>query len=167
MSEVKLPKRFVSKYPHTFSKGKQHFLRGRRILPKPITGKEALPDLKPTYKKIALGILEDPQTVSFSSVQALGRLLGVNEAAIVRFSSARLIVARKCAVSGDGLNFEDLAARPGSGLELGEGSTVFIFSTISKASASAVLPSCPETAGADLVRTDCTKARISSSRGSC
>ena len=48
--------------------------------------KEALPDLKPTYKKIALGILEDPQTVSYSSIQALGRLLGVNEAAIVRFA---------------------------------------------------------------------------------
>src|SRR5512136_1829702 len=45
MSEVKLPKRFVSKYPHMFTKGKQHFLRGKRILPKPITGKEALPDL--------------------------------------------------------------------------------------------------------------------------
>lgn len=48
--------------------------------------KEALPDLKPTNRKIALGILEDPQTVSFSSIQALGRLLGVNEAAIVRFA---------------------------------------------------------------------------------
>jgi deoxyhypusine synthase len=45
MSEVKLPKRFISKYPHAFSKGKKHFLRGKRILPKPITGKEALPDL--------------------------------------------------------------------------------------------------------------------------
>jgi deoxyhypusine synthase len=45
MSEVKLPKRFVSKYPHTFSRGKKHFLRGKRILPKPITGKESLPDL--------------------------------------------------------------------------------------------------------------------------
>ena len=45
MGEVQLPKRFVSKYPHKFAKGKQHFLRGERILPKPITGKEALPDL--------------------------------------------------------------------------------------------------------------------------
>jgi deoxyhypusine synthase len=45
MSEVKLPKRFVSRYPHKFAKGKQKFLRGNRILPKPITGKESLPDL--------------------------------------------------------------------------------------------------------------------------
>ena len=45
MGNVKLPKKFVSKYPHKFSKGKQQFLRGKRILPKPITGKEALPDL--------------------------------------------------------------------------------------------------------------------------
>jgi deoxyhypusine synthase len=45
MSEVKLPKKFVSKYPHKFSKGKQKFLRGQRILPKPITGREKLPDM--------------------------------------------------------------------------------------------------------------------------
>ena len=45
MGDVKLPEKFVSKYPHKFSKGKQHFLRGDRILPKPITGKESLPDL--------------------------------------------------------------------------------------------------------------------------
>jgi deoxyhypusine synthase len=45
MGEVKLPKKFVSKYPHKFSKGKQQFLRGKRILPKPITGRESLPDL--------------------------------------------------------------------------------------------------------------------------
>lgn len=45
MGEVKLPRNFVSKYPHKFSKGKQQFLRGRRILPAPITGKESLPDL--------------------------------------------------------------------------------------------------------------------------
>ncbi|MDI9612550.1 MAG: deoxyhypusine synthase [Acidobacteriota bacterium] len=45
MGEVKLPRNFVSKYPHKFSKGKQQFLRGRRILPAPITGKEPLPDL--------------------------------------------------------------------------------------------------------------------------
>lgn len=45
MAEIKLPKRFVSKYPHKFSKGKQQFLRGNRILPEPITGKESLPDL--------------------------------------------------------------------------------------------------------------------------
>jgi len=45
MGEVKLPKNFVSKYPHKFSKGKQQFLRGNRILPKPITGKESLPEL--------------------------------------------------------------------------------------------------------------------------
>jgi deoxyhypusine synthase len=45
MSEVKLPKNFVSKYPHKFVKGKQKFLSGKRIIPKPITGKESLPDL--------------------------------------------------------------------------------------------------------------------------
>jgi deoxyhypusine synthase len=45
MGEVKLPKKFISKYPHKFSKGKQQFLRGNRILPKPITGKESLSEL--------------------------------------------------------------------------------------------------------------------------
>jgi len=45
MGNVKLPKKFVSKYPHKFSKGKQQFLRGKRILPNPITGKESLPEL--------------------------------------------------------------------------------------------------------------------------
>jgi DNA-binding MurR/RpiR family transcriptional regulator len=48
--------------------------------------KEALPGLKPTPRKIALCVLEDPQSVSFSSIQALARLIGVNEAAIVRFT---------------------------------------------------------------------------------
>jgi deoxyhypusine synthase len=45
MGDVKLPKKFVSKYPHKFVKGKQQFLRGRRIFPKPISGRESLPDL--------------------------------------------------------------------------------------------------------------------------
>src|SRR5512143_2669657 len=45
MGNVKLPKRFVSKYTHKFAKGKQQFLRGKRIFPKPITGRESLPDL--------------------------------------------------------------------------------------------------------------------------
>ena len=45
MAKVILPRRFVSKYPHKFSKGKRRFLCGQRILPKPITGKEKLPDL--------------------------------------------------------------------------------------------------------------------------
>ena len=45
MSDVKLPKKFVSQYPHKFAKGKGQFLSGQRILPKPITGKEKLPDL--------------------------------------------------------------------------------------------------------------------------
>ncbi len=45
MSKVELPRKFVSKYPHKFSKGKQRFLRGQRILPKPITGREKLPDM--------------------------------------------------------------------------------------------------------------------------
>jgi deoxyhypusine synthase len=45
MSKIVLPKKFVSKYPHKFSQGKQSYLRGRRILPKPITGRESLPEL--------------------------------------------------------------------------------------------------------------------------
>ncbi|MCL2330745.1 MAG: deoxyhypusine synthase [Phycisphaerae bacterium] len=45
MAKIQLPKKFISKYPHKFSKGKQHFLCGKRIAPKPITGKESLPDL--------------------------------------------------------------------------------------------------------------------------
>ncbi len=45
MKPIKLPKKFVSKYPHKFSKGKNKYLTGRRIDPKPITGKERLVDL--------------------------------------------------------------------------------------------------------------------------
>ncbi|MBI5528690.1 MAG: deoxyhypusine synthase [Deltaproteobacteria bacterium] len=45
MGKVRLPRHFVSKYPHKFSKGKDKFLCGKRILPKPITGKESLTDL--------------------------------------------------------------------------------------------------------------------------
>ncbi len=45
MAKVKLPKKFKSKYPHKFTKGKARFLSGRRILPKPITGKERLAEL--------------------------------------------------------------------------------------------------------------------------
>ena len=45
MAKIELPKKFVSKYPHKFAAGKKLYLRGKRILPKPITGKESLPDL--------------------------------------------------------------------------------------------------------------------------
>jgi deoxyhypusine synthase len=45
MGKVILPKKFISKYPHKFTKGKQQFLCGKRILPSPITGKESLPEL--------------------------------------------------------------------------------------------------------------------------
>lgn len=45
MAKVQLPKKFVSKYPHKFTKGKGRFLSGQRILPKPITGKEPLEEL--------------------------------------------------------------------------------------------------------------------------
>jgi deoxyhypusine synthase len=45
MAKIELPKKFISKYPHKFAAGKKHYLRGQRILPKPITGKESLPDL--------------------------------------------------------------------------------------------------------------------------
>ena len=48
MGRIELPKRFTSKYPHKFSKGKQRFLCGKRILPQPITGKEDLADLVDT-----------------------------------------------------------------------------------------------------------------------
>jgi len=42
---IKLHKKFISKYPHKFTKGKDRFLRGRRILPRPITGRENLTQL--------------------------------------------------------------------------------------------------------------------------
>src|SRR5512138_3717356 len=45
MAKIELPKKFVSKYPHKFAAGKKMYLRGQRILPKPITGKEGLADL--------------------------------------------------------------------------------------------------------------------------
>jgi deoxyhypusine synthase len=45
MGKIRLPRNFISKYPHKFSKGKERFLCGKRILPKPITGKETLEDL--------------------------------------------------------------------------------------------------------------------------
>lgn len=45
MGSVKLPKKFVSQYPHKFGKGKGKYLSGQRILPKPITGREKLSDL--------------------------------------------------------------------------------------------------------------------------
>jgi deoxyhypusine synthase len=45
MAQIQLPKKFVSKYPHKFAAGKKMYLRGQRILPKPITGKESLPEL--------------------------------------------------------------------------------------------------------------------------
>ena len=45
MGPIRLPKKFVSKYPHKFDKGKGKYLCGRRILPKPITGAEPLEEL--------------------------------------------------------------------------------------------------------------------------
>jgi len=45
MKRIPLPDKFVSKYPHKFAPGKEKFLRGARILPKPITGRERLTDL--------------------------------------------------------------------------------------------------------------------------
>ncbi len=45
MNKVTLPRKFASRNPHKFCKGKTRYLCGRRILPKPITGREALPDL--------------------------------------------------------------------------------------------------------------------------
>jgi deoxyhypusine synthase len=45
MAKIVLPKKFVSQYPHKFAEGKKAYLRGQRILPKPITGRESLPEL--------------------------------------------------------------------------------------------------------------------------
>ncbi len=45
MAKIVLPKKFVSQYPHKFAEGKKAYLRGRRILPQPITGKEPLHEL--------------------------------------------------------------------------------------------------------------------------
>jgi deoxyhypusine synthase len=45
MAKITLPKKFVSQYPHKFAAGKKAYLRGQRILPKPITGKESFPAL--------------------------------------------------------------------------------------------------------------------------
>jgi len=45
MGKVKMLAGFKSRYPHEFIKGKEKYLRGKRILPKPITGKETLPEL--------------------------------------------------------------------------------------------------------------------------
>lgn len=45
MEKIVLPKKFVSRYPHKFSKGKGRFLCGKRILPPPITGRESVESL--------------------------------------------------------------------------------------------------------------------------
>ena len=45
MGKVMLPKNFKSKYPHKFTKGADKYLCGKRILPKPITGKETVEEL--------------------------------------------------------------------------------------------------------------------------
>jgi deoxyhypusine synthase len=45
MANIKVPKRYKSDYPHKFVKGKQQFLRGKRIFPQSITGKESVRDL--------------------------------------------------------------------------------------------------------------------------
>ncbi|MBI5501509.1 MAG: deoxyhypusine synthase [Deltaproteobacteria bacterium] len=45
MAKIILPRKFVSQYPHKFALGKKRYLSGQRILPKPLTGKESLPEL--------------------------------------------------------------------------------------------------------------------------
>ena len=45
MGKIKMLKDFRSRYPREFAEGKEKYLRGKRILPKPITGKETLPEL--------------------------------------------------------------------------------------------------------------------------
>jgi deoxyhypusine synthase len=60
MGEVKIPKRFISNYPHKFEKGKHRYLRGERICPKPITGRESLPDLMDrTFQAYNAGRLQE------------------------------------------------------------------------------------------------------------
>ena len=49
---------------------------------------KALPNMQATNKKIALSILEDAQRVGFSSIQSLGRSIGVSEATIIRFAKS-------------------------------------------------------------------------------
>ena len=48
----------------------------------------ALPNMQATNKKIAISILEDAQRVGFSSIQSLGRSIGVSEATIIRFAKS-------------------------------------------------------------------------------
>jgi len=45
MGKIKMLKGFRSHYPYEFAEGKDKYLRGKRILPKPITGSETLPEL--------------------------------------------------------------------------------------------------------------------------
>jgi deoxyhypusine synthase len=45
MGKVKLPKKFVSHYPHKFRRGKERYLHGKRILPAPLTGRETVEEL--------------------------------------------------------------------------------------------------------------------------
>jgi DNA-binding MurR/RpiR family transcriptional regulator len=47
-----------------------------------------LPTMEGAFKKIALFILEDPQGVGFSTIQSLGRSIGVSEASIMRFAKS-------------------------------------------------------------------------------
>jgi len=45
METIRAPKKFVSHYPHKFARGKARYLRGQRILPSPLTGRESLPEV--------------------------------------------------------------------------------------------------------------------------
>ncbi|HOC55110.1 MAG TPA: deoxyhypusine synthase [Verrucomicrobiota bacterium] len=45
MAKFELPKKFVSQYPHKFAQGKNRYLRGERILPPPLTGRETVEEL--------------------------------------------------------------------------------------------------------------------------
>lgn len=47
--------------------------------------KEALPSMPPTSRRLALYMLENGQTVAFSSTRDLGKRVGVSEASVVRF----------------------------------------------------------------------------------
>lgn len=49
---------------------------------------QALPGMHATNKKIALYVLEDAHRVGFSTIQSLGKAIGVSDATIVRFAKS-------------------------------------------------------------------------------
>jgi len=52
------------------------------------TMRRMLPDMQPTYRKIASYILDHEQSVAFSSIYSISAAIGVSNASMVRFSKA-------------------------------------------------------------------------------